>query len=546
MSAPPGISLDVTDSLFTDPATWTRLDTINGLLISSITITRGRPDERSKTSPAQVSIKGFDELGILDPTNSGSPLAGGLDPVKQAAISLWNPNTNVWSYIFRGYVSDYTLEFSSDLSKPFIDFEITLTDILDLLNDAEVIPDTAGNIVPTENIGDSFYTGQHCDDRIFAVLADTTTAMYGAVWPTSQLQIASGNVFVQGKAYPNQSALLQVIDDACDAEGPYATNRFITKDGAFAFRGRYYRYVPSAFLAANDAARTANHRMVNWSVADVQAWTAGRGMAGINGLKWTRGKTNLINSCDITPAGIRTDQIAGQEIHDATSISKYGVRTSGNSLESLIIIKGDDGNDYITEAKTYANTMVHNYKNPVTRVSQLKIINPVNDTDEKGQNTWAMLCGVELSDLVTVYTHHTGGGGFNGVDHYVEQITYNIVPLAGQVWQVEMTLDLTPRSYYSFMDPSWKPPAVGGIQAGFTYSQVGGLGSTNVQFTDTSTPGPSGPITAWAWDFGDGGTSTLQNPSHTYASTGLWEASLTVTGTGADGTSRADNPVILA
>ena len=33
----------------------------------------------------------------------------------------------------------------------------------------------------------------------------------------------------------------------------------------------------------------------------------------------------------------------------------------------------------------------------------------------------------------------------------------------------------------------------------------------DVQFTDAST----GNIATWAWTFGDGGTSTLQNPIHT-------------------------------
>jgi PKD repeat protein len=64
-----------------------------------------------------------------------------------------------------------------------------------------------------------------------------------------------------------------------------------------------------------------------------------------------------------------------------------------------------------------------------------------------------------------------------------------------------------------------------------------------VTCTDESTPGPSGPIVGWAWDFGDGGTSTLQNPTHTYASPGTYTITLTVTGTSPDGTDNATHPV---
>jgi gliding motility-associated-like protein len=50
-----------------------------------------------------------------------------------------------------------------------------------------------------------------------------------------------------------------------------------------------------------------------------------------------------------------------------------------------------------------------------------------------------------------------------------------------------------------------------------------------VQFTDLSFAGnPSDPITSWLWNFGDGDTSTLQNPSHTYTNVGNYFVSLTV------------------
>jgi PKD repeat protein len=49
------------------------------------------------------------------------------------------------------------------------------------------------------------------------------------------------------------------------------------------------------------------------------------------------------------------------------------------------------------------------------------------------------------------------------------------------------------------------------------------VGAT-VQFTDTSSGGP----TSWLWDFGDTFTSTLQHPTHAYASTGVFTVTLSV------------------
>jgi PKD repeat protein len=47
---------------------------------------------------------------------------------------------------------------------------------------------------------------------------------------------------------------------------------------------------------------------------------------------------------------------------------------------------------------------------------------------------------------------------------------------------------------------------------------------TSINFTDQSAGNP----TAWAWDFGDGGSSTEQHPSHIYQSEGVYTVTLTV------------------
>ncbi|KUG08476.1 hypothetical protein ASU33_09945 [Solirubrum puertoriconensis] len=49
--------------------------------------------------------------------------------------------------------------------------------------------------------------------------------------------------------------------------------------------------------------------------------------------------------------------------------------------------------------------------------------------------------------------------------------------------------------------------------------------STTVRFTDESQNVP----TSWLWNFGDGNTSTQQNPTHTYTKSGVFDVSLTAT-----------------
>jgi gliding motility-associated-like protein len=65
-------------------------------------------------------------------------------------------------------------------------------------------------------------------------------------------------------------------------------------------------------------------------------------------------------------------------------------------------------------------------------------------------------------------------------------------------------------------------------EVNFTNSAVPVCQPFNVQFTDRSTPG-SGSIISWKWDFGDGGSDTLQHPAYLYKNAGPADITLEVT-----------------
>lgn len=105
------------------------------------------------------------------------------------------------------------------------------------------------------------------------------------------------------------------------------------------------------------------------------------------------------------------------------------------------------------------------------------------------------------STTATVFTVTAVVG--NGAD--------NVQPSSGYVDNFELTGTATP------------PPT-----ANFSGTPTSGTAPLLVNFSDAS----SIDVTAWSWNFGDGGTSTAQNPSHTYTSAGNYTVTLTVTGPG--------------
>jgi len=75
--------------------------------------------------------------------------------------------------------------------------------------------------------------------------------------------------------------------------------------------------------------------------------------------------------------------------------------------------------------------------------------------------------------------------------------------------------------------------------ANFTASTTTGFAPLAMNFINAST----GSITTYAWNFGDGTTSTAKAPNHVYSAAGVYTVSLTVTGSGGNNTKTIPNYV---
>ena len=122
------------------------------------------------------------------------------------------------------------------------------------------------------------------------------------------------------------------------------------------------------------------------------------------------------------------------------------------------------------------------------------------------------------------YTTHVDAGmtNTNVVSNLVPGTTYYFVVTAYNAARVESAYS----NQVSKAEPSAAPVAA------FVASATSGTAPLAMNFSNNST----GSISTYAWNFGDGTTSSSANPSKVYASVGTFSVSLTVTGPGGTNT----------
>lgn len=403
------------------------------MIVSGWSIRRGRDYELNKNSPGTATITLIDTTGEVDPTNP----AYAFDPGTPAAIALHNPVTSTDHTVFRGNVS--RLSYDLYPTETYAVATLELVDGLDRLARTEMYAGTgqiltwgSNSFISTAQDGDVWFdqdeTGNAVATRIHSVLNS-------AQWPAGLRDINSGNVKLQSVTYAYRTPALTPILDAVDAEFVGAANFFCRKDGRATFQGRLARFNPA----------DVQYQISIWRCGDIAAVAADSTRALIFGLDYSVDVEKIINTAIATPKGIADADINAQRVENAASISTYGSRSE--SWDNLLTL-GDhfDGANAKVATKKMATYYVSNYNQPRNRVDSITI-KRLPPTHPNAARVWALMCGIDISDIIRLKTTHQGGG-FDE-DFFVEGLSYTAQPLSATYDDVTLRLDLSPRAYYN-------------------------------------------------------------------------------------------------
>ncbi|RLD03750.1 MAG: hypothetical protein DRI32_06895 [Chloroflexi bacterium] len=106
---------------------------------------------------------------------------------------------------------------------------------------------------------------------------------------------------------------------------------------------------------------------------------------------------------------------------------------------------------------------------------------------------------------------------------------------------VKNTLPIPETTISLIVPPAPPAPPV----ASFSYSPANVITTDTVEYTDGSTD-PDGQVVAWAWDFGDGSTSDVQDPQHSYSRSGTYTVSLVVSDDDGNSSSAFKQEIVVA
>jgi hypothetical protein len=264
------------------------------------------------------------------------------------------------------------------------------------------------------------------------------------------------------------------------------------KFGNLAFRGRATRFTPESYWTGASNPPTLVAPISFWNVGDANAcatWptnppgspSAGA-MAPFADLAWSLDQTKLIDAAQVYPGniGTATSAITKQTVTNGLQLNKYGPRvlsvpnlyTAGSPAVTGNPFLNPPGLTARQECLLFANYFVDNLASPEPYISALKF-QTVEPGTTRGNAWWKLVSGVEIGDVIVLYQTNAGGGGLSQQQFFVEKIDYTVNMAAGPYPQITLTLQVTPRVWFSYFN-------------GFTFYPTKGFMATDGHATHNS------------------------------------------------------------
>ncbi|PCH96343.1 MAG: hypothetical protein COB85_03660 [Bacteroidetes bacterium] len=241
-----------------------------------------------------------------------------------------------------------------------------------------------------------------------------------------------------------------------------------------------------------------------------------------------------VNGCQATSSLPNISVLtASFEIGDSIGCSPHNISFTDNSLGAVSWFWDfGDGNTSVDRhpTHTYQSSGFYNVILIVSSVdgcsdtifysSLIQINEPIADffTSDTSQCAPALVSFTDQSQNVSSYLWDFGdgiGSTNSNPDHiYVMPGFYSITLMVSDSFGC--TDSIVRSEHIKLFGPL----------ASFSSTETEGCGELNVSFTDQSEN-----VASWSWSFGDGGSSSLQNPQYLYDNAGAFSVSLSVTDT---------------
>jgi PKD repeat protein len=162
-------------------------------------------------------------------------------------------------------------------------------------------------------------------------------------------------------------------------------------------------------------------------------------------------------------------------------------------------------------------------------------MNTTNVTANTATFTWTAVSGA--ASYTIQYRPVGTSTWLTGTSTTASYNAINLIANTNYEWQVKTICSNGGSSSFTTSTTFYTSgPPVAGFRSDVTSTCTG-----VVKFTDISTGAP----TSWLWTFGDGVTSTAQNPTHLYVTNGTFTVSLTVTNTYGNNTATTNNYITI-